>query len=202
MAIRWAAHRAAGSQAGSDGAAWLAGKAAGAVACDATLIPVVTGQVDPAALDELVGLCLQFAGHGPHCGSPQPAAPAAQPGQTTAQPGQPRNIVSGNNQSAKVSTAFASPLTAIVTDVNGNPVPGVQVTFQVQTPGAASATFAAKGCSSSTKQPVCVVTTKSDGQATTSTFTANSSPGNYTIVATTPVGTNTLSVTFNEANNS
>jgi hypothetical protein len=87
MAVRWAARRAAASQTGSDGAAWLDGNAAGAVACDATIIPVVTGQIDPAALDDLVGLCLQFAGHGPHCGSPQRADPAAQPAQT-AEPGQ------------------------------------------------------------------------------------------------------------------
>jgi len=82
MTIRWAARRAAASQAGSDGAAWLDGKAAGAVACDATIIPVVTGQVDPAALDDLVSLCLQFAGHGPHCGSPQhpDPDPACEPG--------------------------------------------------------------------------------------------------------------------------
>ena len=71
MAVRWAVHRAAASQTGSDGAAWLDGKAARAVSCDAALIPVVTGQVDPAALDALVGLCLQFTGHGPHC---EPAA--------------------------------------------------------------------------------------------------------------------------------
>jgi hypothetical protein len=71
MAVRWAIHRAAASQTGSDGAAWLDGKAASAVSCDATLIPVVTGQVDPAALDALLGLCLQFTGHGPHC---EPAA--------------------------------------------------------------------------------------------------------------------------------
>jgi hypothetical protein len=81
MTIRWAARRAAASQTGSDGAAWLDGKAVGAVACDATIIPVVTGQVDPAALDDLVSLCLQFAGHGPHCGAAPGAGPSAQPGQ-------------------------------------------------------------------------------------------------------------------------
>jgi Domain of unknown function (DUF222) len=69
MAVRWATRRAAASQSGSDGAAWLDGEAARAVACDATLIPVVTGQIDPGALDDLVALCLQFAGHGSHCGS-------------------------------------------------------------------------------------------------------------------------------------
>jgi hypothetical protein len=60
MTVRWAARRAAASQTGSDGAAWLDGRSARAVSCDATLIPVVTGQVDPAALDDLVNLCLQF----------------------------------------------------------------------------------------------------------------------------------------------
>jgi Domain of unknown function (DUF222) len=47
MAIRWATRRAAASQTGSDGAAWLDGKPARAVACDATVIPVVTGDIDP-----------------------------------------------------------------------------------------------------------------------------------------------------------
>ncbi|HEV2254626.1 MAG TPA: DUF222 domain-containing protein [Streptosporangiaceae bacterium] len=79
MAVRWAARRAAASQTGSDGAAWLDGKAARAVACDATLIPVVTGGIDPAALDDLVTLCLKYAGHGPHCGSPGHANPAGSP---------------------------------------------------------------------------------------------------------------------------
>ena len=99
VTIRWAARRAAASQTGSDGAAWLAGRSAGAVACDATIIPVVTGQVDPAALDDLVNLCLQFAGHGPHCGSPQHPDPATQPGAAApaggphpaCEPGQPED---------------------------------------------------------------------------------------------------------------
>ena len=47
MAIRWAARRAAASQTGSDGAAWLDGTSARAVACDATIIPVVTGRHRP-----------------------------------------------------------------------------------------------------------------------------------------------------------
>ena len=86
MAIRWAARRAAASQTGNDGAAWLDGKSVRAVACDATVIPVVTGQIDPAALDELVSLCLQFVGHGPHGHTlPDPD----QPGQTDPAQGQP-----------------------------------------------------------------------------------------------------------------
>jgi hypothetical protein len=89
MAVRWAARRAAASQAGSDGAAWLDGRPAGAVACDATLIPVVTGGIDPAALDDLVALCLQYAGHGPHCSPAPDADPAARPGPTAGRPGAP-----------------------------------------------------------------------------------------------------------------
>ena len=80
MAVRWAARRAAAYQAGSDGAAWLDGTPARAMACDASVIPVVTGGIDPAALDDLVGLCLQYAGHGPHCGSgPDPDQAARRP---------------------------------------------------------------------------------------------------------------------------
>jgi hypothetical protein len=67
------------------GAGWAA-RAAGsglsdaevqALACDATIFPVVTGQVDNAALDTLVQLFLPATGHG------QPAPPAGSPVQTT-----------------------------------------------------------------------------------------------------------------------
>ena len=61
MAARWAAHRAAASDGeGGDGAAWLDGPAARAVACDAILAPVVTGDVDPGVLDHLVRLCVEL----------------------------------------------------------------------------------------------------------------------------------------------
>ncbi len=57
----WAAHRAGASVGGSDGAAWLDGDAARAVACDALVTPVVTGEVNPAALDDLVRLCVELS---------------------------------------------------------------------------------------------------------------------------------------------
>ena len=57
---QWAAHRAEASAGGSDGAAWLDGDAARAVACDAAMTPIVTGEVNPAALDDLVRLCVQL----------------------------------------------------------------------------------------------------------------------------------------------
>ena len=60
---RWAANRAAASVGGSDGAAWLDGDAARAVTCDAMVVPVVTGEVDPGVLEDLVRLCVTLAGH-------------------------------------------------------------------------------------------------------------------------------------------
>src|SRR5580693_5288169 len=81
MRIRWSARRAeAANGTGGDGGAWLDGDAARAVACDAAITPVVTGDVNPGILDDLVTLCLQLAGHGPRC-QPQPdATPADEPG--------------------------------------------------------------------------------------------------------------------------
>jgi hypothetical protein len=80
MRIRWSARRAeAANGTGGDGGAWLDGDAARAVACDAAITPVVTGDVNPGILDDLVTLCLQLAGHGPRC-QPQPdATPAGAP---------------------------------------------------------------------------------------------------------------------------
>ena len=57
---RWAAHRAQASAGGGDGGAWLDGDAAQAVACDAAMAPIVTGEVNPAALEDLVRLCVQL----------------------------------------------------------------------------------------------------------------------------------------------
>ena len=57
---RWAAHRAANSVSTGDGGAWLEGDAARQVACDAMIIPVVTGDIDPAAVEDLIALCVQF----------------------------------------------------------------------------------------------------------------------------------------------
>ena len=56
----WAGHRAEASAGGGDGGAWLDGDAAAAMACDAAMAPVVTGDVNPAALEDLVRLCVQL----------------------------------------------------------------------------------------------------------------------------------------------
>jgi len=57
---RWAAQRAAASVATGDGGAWLEGDAARAVACDAMIVPVVTGDIDPGAVEELILLCVRY----------------------------------------------------------------------------------------------------------------------------------------------
>src|SRR5690348_6763350 len=53
---KWAARRAAASETGSDGSAWLDGKAAAAAACDASMTPIVTADLDVSVLDDLVRL--------------------------------------------------------------------------------------------------------------------------------------------------
>jgi len=57
---RWAAARAAASVSTGDGGAWLEGDAARASACDAMLVPVVTGDIDAGAVEELILLCVRY----------------------------------------------------------------------------------------------------------------------------------------------
>ena len=57
---QWAGHRAGASAGGGDGGAWLDGDAAAAMACDAAMAPIVTGEVNPAAFEDLVRLCVQL----------------------------------------------------------------------------------------------------------------------------------------------
>jgi Domain of unknown function (DUF222) len=87
----WAAHRAAGSVSGSDGGAWLEGDAARGFACDAAVTPVVTGQVNPAVLEDLVRLCVKLAGYNPG----DPGDPEDRDGLELAVIGQAVALVSG-----------------------------------------------------------------------------------------------------------
>src|SRR6478672_8186822 len=57
---RWAARRAQASETGANDGAWLDGDAAEAIACDAAMAPVVTGDVDVDALEDLVRLCVEL----------------------------------------------------------------------------------------------------------------------------------------------
>ena len=79
---RWAARRAAASETGANDGAWLGGDAAAAIACDAAMAPVVTGDVNIDALEDLVRLCVELDrlrrdddGDGP--GTPAPDTTAA-----------------------------------------------------------------------------------------------------------------------------
>ena len=77
MAARWAARRAEVSEgSGGDGGAWLDGKAAKAMACDAIITPIVTGDVDPGVLDDLVRLCVELDRVQHRGGQPDPAPEA------------------------------------------------------------------------------------------------------------------------------
>jgi hypothetical protein len=57
---QWAARRAGASEGGGNGGAWLDGDAAAAITCDAVIAPVVTGEVNPDALEDLVRLCVEL----------------------------------------------------------------------------------------------------------------------------------------------
>jgi hypothetical protein len=57
---QWAAHRAAASVVTGDGGAWLEGDAARAIACDAMTVPVVTGDLDPGAVEDLIAACVRY----------------------------------------------------------------------------------------------------------------------------------------------
>ena len=57
---RWAARRAQASETGASDGAWLDGDAAAGIACDAAMAPVVTGDVDVGALEDLVRLRVEL----------------------------------------------------------------------------------------------------------------------------------------------
>ena len=57
---QWAARRAHASETGASDGAWLDGDAAEAIACDAAMAPIVTGDVNVDALEDLVRLCVEL----------------------------------------------------------------------------------------------------------------------------------------------
>ena len=102
---RWAARRAFASETGSEGGAWLDGQDAEGIACDAAMAPIVTGDVNVDALEDLVRLCVELDrlrrdGDGPD-------APAADTTAAWAGPG-----AGGDRQNHRFATtlsAIASP---------------------------------------------------------------------------------------------
>ena len=90
---RWAAQRAAASVSTGDGGAWLDGDAARTIACDAMLIPVVTADLDPGAVDVLIGLCVQYD----HLRSHAAAGPDEHPAPADADAGDSTVIPAGSD---------------------------------------------------------------------------------------------------------
>jgi adhesin/invasin len=93
---------------------------------------------------------------------------------TPATSGQRITVVSGSGQSAPVTTAYGAALKAKVQDMFGNNVPGASVTFAAPGSGP-SVTFGGPA----------TVTTDSEGNAISPTFTANSQAGTFQATATT-----------------
>ena len=110
---RWAAHRAAASVATGDGGAWLDGDQARAAACDAMIIPVVTGDIDAAAVEDLIALCVPY--HRLRT-TPAPAAPGhdgspssdGSPGSDSSD-GSPGSAVVGSSPGADSGNTAAAP---------------------------------------------------------------------------------------------
>jgi len=82
----------------------------------------------------------------------------------------------GTPQNAQINTLFASPLTAIVKDNNGNPVRGVTVTF----------TAPSTGPGGSFAGGVNTAVTNASGVAMSPLFTANGTAGTYLVTASAP----------------
>jgi hypothetical protein len=125
------------------------------------------------------------------------SGPVATPFIETNSPGPAKQmvIVSGDNENAKINTAFPDPLVTKVQDTYGNGVPGEQVTFAASSSSGPSGTFATcAGPGSTTTQ--CVVVTESSGYATSSTYTANGTVGTDTVTATDNTTTSLTSQQF------
>src|SRR5579862_8264273 len=86
---RWAGQRAAASVSTGDGGAWLEGDVARRVACDAILVPVVTGDLDLGAVEQLIGLCVQYD----HQRRQAPAGPGQDPAQDAQQDGRAAQVL-------------------------------------------------------------------------------------------------------------
>jgi hypothetical protein len=57
---RWAGQRAAAAEEGGHQGLWLDGDAASGIACGAPVAPVITGDVNPAAIGDLIRLCAEL----------------------------------------------------------------------------------------------------------------------------------------------
>ena len=85
-------------------------------------------------------------------------------------------FIKGINQNTVPGRAFPEPLSAFVSDVQGNPLSGATVTFTAPESGPS-------GIFTNTNLPTTTATTNSNGIATASAFTANNQHGAFTVAA-------------------
>ncbi len=97
------------------------------------------------------------------------------------------SALSGSGQSAVGGHAFSTPLAATVTGPDGQPDPGVPVTFTVQKAGSAAFPGASTAAT---------VTTSTSGIALAPALTAGTATGSFTVTASTPGATATVSYTL------
>jgi hypothetical protein len=90
-------------------------------------------------------------------------------------------VAAGNNQSATVTTAFAAPLAADVRDAAGNLVQNVSVTFTAPVIGPRGRFGSAASVT---------VVTNAAGRATAPTLTADTTAGNFQVIAQAAGGSN------------
>ena len=104
---RWAARRAHAAETGANDGAWLDGDAAEAIACDAAMAPIVTGDVNVDALEDLVRLCVELdkLRQG---GEPRPGTTAARAAVEQAVIGKAVDLLSGPGGLASASCGAGS----------------------------------------------------------------------------------------------
>jgi hypothetical protein len=86
LRARWAGRRAAAGAAGGHQGLWLDGDAAQALACDASVTPVVAGDVNAAAFGDLVRLCVELGTFSHGAGGTRPGDDEAGDGGTADAP--------------------------------------------------------------------------------------------------------------------
>jgi Domain of unknown function (DUF222) len=129
---RWAAARAAASVGPSDGGAWLEGDAARKVACDAMLIPVVVGDIDPGVVEQLITLCVQYERIRGHAGDGADSGDAAgTPDSTGVGQDGPGEDVAGQAAGTAGPGASTAGEAGPGQDATGDAGPGAGTTAQV-----------------------------------------------------------------------
>ena len=96
---------------------YLTGKDAEAAACDAMIVPVVAGSMDPAVLDQMIDLVLNAFGHHRPPGEPQPGEPRPGPDREAH-----RDQIGRLSTDAAAAFAASSP-TAAAAFADGRPGP-------------------------------------------------------------------------------